>query len=349
MNKALTTKVIIDPRARIAYASFYIKGIQDLFGARNVSFNIAPFLDVIKKYDDSAFDQFFAFILIEKSLIKKVVVDYKDSYPINLEAYKWCDVYGKVNLNYEKTDLSVYNKLIPIGPGFGIRIWSIPMTILRAGLNFIKSFRHLDTKLYSFFYGYYWQTRRLPITEFSRAQTDGSYVFFVSTLWTQDNCVQSTNVLRADFVRVYNTLNVNFEGGLYAKPSNPEYSKYKDLVYTDFISFPTYFKKIRRSSVVFNTPSVYNCHGWKLGEFFALGKAIISTPLSNMMPVELEHGKHIHFITDSSGLKDAIQKILTDNDYRALLEKGTSEYYNNYLAPTKVIQRLVKPLSSERQ
>jgi len=342
MHNSNEYQVIVDPRARIVYASYYIQGIVDLFGADKVCFRISPFKQIVRNYDNLAFDEFFAFIIIRKEQNVKIVIDYKDSYPVNSEIYDWCDVYGKVNLNEKYTDLSAYKKIINIGPGFGVTIWNNYMTVFEAACNFIKSYSYNDVKLYPFFYGYYWQTKRLPISGFTWCPTDGKYVFFVSTLWNHDNCIKSTNVLRAAFVEASNNTGLNFEGGLYAKQSNKEYYKYKHLVYSKFISFPSYIQKTKRSSVVFNTPTVYNCHGWKLGEYFAMGKAIISPPLINKMPVELEHGKNIHFIKDSSELKVAIGKITGDQNYRATLEEGALNYYQKYLSPEMVIKRILQ-------
>jgi len=341
-NNSDCCQVIVDPRARIVYASYYIQGIVDLFGAQKVCYRISPFKLLVKKYDNLAFDEFFAFIIIRNGQRIKIVIDYKDNYTINYEIYDWCDVYGKVNLNPKYTDLLDYKKIINIGPGFGIRIMGNFATILNAMSNFIKSYRYSDIEYYPFFYGYYWQTKRLPISDFTHSPTDGKYVFFVSTLWNHDNCIRSTNILRAAFIEECKNAGLNFEGGLYARPSNREYNKYKHLVYSKFISFPSYISMTKKSSVVFNTPTVFNCHGWKLGEYFALGKAIISTPLINKMPVDLEHGKNIHFIEDASEMKDAIDKILSDHKYRATLEEGALEYYNKYLSPEIVIKRILQ-------
>ncbi len=334
--------MIVDPRARIAYASYYIQGIIDLFGAKKVCFRMTPFELIVKKYDNLAYDEFFAFIIIRNGQRVKIVIDYKDNCTINTEIYEWCDVYGKVNLNPKNTILFDHRKIINIGPGFGIRIWGNFMTIFNAMLNSIRSFRYSDIEGYPFFYGYYWQTKRLPISDFSYCPTDGKYIFFVSTLWNHDNCIRSTNVLRAAFIEECKNTGLNFEGGLYAKQSNREYNKYKHLAYSKFISFPLYVSKTKRSSVVFNTPTVFNCHGWKLGEYFAMGKAIISTPLINKMPVDLEHGQNIHFIEDVSEMKDAISKILTDRNYRTTLEKGALEYFNKYLKPEMVMKRILQ-------
>ena len=87
-----------------------------------------------------------------------------------------------------------------------------------------------------------------------------------------------------------------------------------------------YIKKTKLSTIVFNTPSVHNCHGWKLGEYLAMGKAIISTPLSNNLPEDLVHGKNIHFVSNMSELKIAINFLLDNSSYRMILEQGAKEY-----------------------
>ena len=48
-----------------------------------------------------------------------------------------------------------------------------------------------------------------------------------------------------------------------------------------------------------NTPGVSGCLGWKLGEYLALGKAIISTPIQRQLLADLEHGTHIHVVDGS--------------------------------------------------
>jgi hypothetical protein len=66
-----------------------------------------------------------------------------------------------------------------------------------------------------------------------------------------------------------------FEGGFWARKRVPV-SGYES--YTDPVDYPhpVYIEKTRRSAVVFNTPSYKWCHSWKLGEFLAMGKAIVS-------------------------------------------------------------------------
>jgi hypothetical protein len=96
--------------------------------------------------------------------------------------------------------------------------------------------------------------------------------------------------------------------------------------------------------VVFSTPAVLQCHGWKLGEFLALGKAIIMTPNINMLPHKLENTKEVLIISDineTQQYKSKIESIVFDPKLRAFLEANAHTYYKEYLEPTKVIERLL--------
>jgi glycosyltransferase involved in cell wall biosynthesis len=79
-----------------------------------------------------------------------------------------------------------------------------------------------------------------------------------------------------------------------------------------------------------------------LGEFLAMGKAIISIPLSNELPEELIHGKNIHIVTDISEIEGAIKLLLNNHDYRRNLENGAKIYYSKYANPKSVIEYILK-------
>jgi glycosyltransferase involved in cell wall biosynthesis len=94
--------------------------------------------------------------------------------------------------------------------------------------------------------------------------------------------------------------------------------------------------------VVFNCPAVHGCLGWKLGEYLALGKAIISIPLERALPEPLEHGEHIHYVDDNTeAMSEAVRTIDRDADYRHHLESGARSWYERNLTPAKIAARLV--------
>jgi glycosyltransferase involved in cell wall biosynthesis len=83
-------------------------------------------------------------------------------------------------------------------------------------------------------------------------------------------------------------------------------------------------------------------HTFKLAEFLALGKAIISTPISRELPEPLCHGEHVHYVDGSvDALREAITKIAGDREYRTHLEQNAHDYYIRHLRPKIVVERLL--------
>jgi hypothetical protein len=122
---------------------------------------------------------------------------------------------------------------------------------------------------------------------------------------------------------------IEFEGGFIRKWSQPG-------VHRDYVT------KIQRSTVVFNTPARLGGHGWKLAEFMALGKAIITLPPERAMPAPLVHGQHVHFLDGSRpAIREAIERLCADPDYRQQLESGARSYYLEHLEPRRVIARIL--------
>ena len=164
----------------------------------------------------------------------------------------------------------------------------------------------------------------------------------IGTLWSHQNCIDGTNLIRKNFIEVCRTLNCNFEGGFFASVNHPQYIDFKDFIFSKRYSVDSYIKKTKLSEIVFNTPAVHNCHGWKLGEYLAMGKAIVSTPISNQLPEDLLHGKNIHITSNMDELKSALDLLLKNDNYRKMLEDGAKNYYSKYVCPKMVIQNILR-------
>lgn len=103
----------------------------------------------------------------------------------------------------------------------------------------------------------------------------------------------------------------------------------------------------KKSAFVFNTPAAWACHGWKLGEYLAMGKAIISTPFENEMPEKMIHGENIYFVESESEMEAAVNLLLSDNVLRKKLEMGAKEYYDKWLKPDVVINRIIQKIDKQ--
>ena len=322
--------VIIYAAVDVFYYSFYIEGFYNLLGRRNVKFRSSPFPNFPERT--------FAAIVKSETGERKIIIDAFDSNRINTEMLEWSDVYGKVNYKKDQIPYDQISKVVPLGPSFGIRIWNLPQLLYHAAINYHSARNRIAMKE-NFFKNYWRQFKRLPIKEYNtQNETEENYICFISSLWEKEERV---NKSRAEFITACKNINgVIFEGGFAPRSDN------KNLGYEELISprmkLTEYLKKIKRSVVVFNTPAVEDCHGWKLGEYLALGKAIISTDIFNELPGNLIPGKHLYILGKNEYIEEVILKIKENPVFRPSLEKNARIYYEENLKPFAVINRLLE-------
>ncbi|MCL6260783.1 glycosyltransferase [Aquiflexum sp. TKW24L] len=345
-------KVFIEPSSKVLFSTFYIQGIIDEFGKQHVSFSNKYFKELDRT--KGAFNCYLALVVVSPNKIsKRIIIDFQDKSVVVEEAYKWADIYAKININDKLVKSDLEKKMVSIPPGFGIKLWDKPNAIYHSLTNFIKSrsATHLSWK--RFFLNYRSQNLRGSLNDYLTPKHENEisdtkpYIFLIGRLWNSFNSIEQTNLMRKKFIEACLNGDYNFEGGFLAKKHHPEYEEYKHLCFLKPYSTIEYINKTKASAIVFNTPTVHNCHGWKLGEFLAMGKAIISMPLSNILPEDLVHGKNIHFISSIDEVESAVHHLLEDPEYRAKLEKGAKEYYEKFVAPNKVIQRIFHSLTGE--
>lgn len=271
---------------------------------------------------------------------KKIYISAGDGIGFNSAGLHRCDVYAKVNIDPQNLPQQYRHKVIPIGPSFGIRYLPFPQFFIRSIETFYLSRVRIENPR-EHFANYYRQWRyRLPLDAFIPGESSSDYIFSVASLWTKEHEI---NHLRSLFMHACHSLpGIDFEGGF---PNNKGKSipGYEDFTIDRRYSLGEYIQKIQRSAVVFNTPAVRGCLGWKLGEFLALGKAIISTPITRLLPAPLLHGEHVHYIDQPSlqTIRAAVERISTDCAYRTKLEQGSHNYFMTYLHPERILERLL--------
>lgn len=346
-------KFIVDPRIRYNYATWYIYGMTKVWGKHAVVYDVTPFISI--HYDD--FMQYVSgmpvLMIADDGKQQNVFIDYGDYETIFSDRYEWADSYLKVNVTEQQ--LQKFNKVRAIGPGFGIQLEN-PFAALWKGLqNYLKSRKYTSIPMWRMMADYaYSFVRRCDIKQYQpnfRYEVRKDYVFHASTLWVKPYMDRTTNAARGAFLNICKALGMKVDGGLFFISKNsyeemPEYpkylEKYKSWIVTSRFSPRKYIDGTKASLCVFNTPSVGMCHGWKLAEYLCMGKAIISTPLTRVMPGEgLEHGKNVHFVKSPKELREAIVKLRDDDAYRYNIERNARDYYERYLKPEAIALCLV--------
>ena len=353
-------KIVIDPRSSFQYSSYYIKGLKNLVSWYRIVFRLSPF----QQLDDLGNN--FRFIIIDKNGDwHKFFIHTDDTFHLRMQDYQWCDVYGCVNTNYGHSPKHEYPKLVSLCPSYGIipasSLFIVRMAIscFLHGFNSIikraewsvekqdhvvdwrKNIRHYWSRIYKGI------TQRMPYESYIPQQSEDNYIFFLSTLWYSDQWNKNddgVNKRRACFIRACQKIarvrDITFEGGFANRSSSKSATLFAECM-SEPASMEDWIKKTHRSALVFNTPAFWDCHGWKLGEYLAMGKCIISTPLSNDLPAPLQHGVNVFFAEETEeSLYEAITFLLDNPDYRNHLEKGASEYWQNYGTPEASLKLL---------
>jgi len=313
------------------YHAYYLRGLAQRFGEGALRFGCAGF----PRFERTGL----AFVTQRPA--RRVYVDADDHDGLDDAALSWCDVYGKVNLNPAAVPPAAADRVVPMGPGFGIR----DARLLRAApIALFAALRHGggEKRLGTLLRRWRWMIAdRLPLAAYeAEARSHDDYVFFASSVWApEDPC----NAVRARFVAAARAIpGVRFEGGFVPphRDDVPECVPYRiDRTYR----LADYLARLRRSLVAFNTPAVLDCHGWKLGEYLALGKAILSTPLTRALPAPLEPGRHAHFVEGSGeSIADGIARLRRDRAGRRRLEQAARRYFVEHLAPERAIERLLR-------
>ena len=341
-------KIIIDIRCMINYASYYIYGLKKL--GYDVEFSMIedrPFID------DNDYRKGFAMLIkYINGAERKVFVDTNDDNNIDEKYYEWSDLYAKINLNPQDIDRS---KVLPIGPSFGVTLWNPLHTMLYGFRNYHKwkgDEYKVPIKMYIKDYMYTVVRRKPYNTYHCRCEEDNDYVFTLSTLWYSVGCYKTTNVHRGAYARACKDVFSKFEGGFFyidspvvfkECPKYADYLKlYGDMIVYKRISMKEYLDKTKKSLFVFNTPSVVGCHGWKMAEYLAMGKAIISTPILNAMPGEFT--KDVHYLEASTPeeIKEAVLLLKNNPDKVKSLKENAKLYFEQYLSPEAVVTRILE-------
>ena len=351
------TRIIIDPRSSYAYGSFYLYGLIQIFGEQCVSYSMQPFKNLCHPGWN------LRFIIIKNFKETKYFIHTNDTWKIQQQDYDWCDVYGNVNANFTHCPKERFPKLVSLVPSFGISVFNTSKTMLLAIGNFLKAkedilkqecWNKYDNcmeinyrKNIKHFFGKYYKTsiNRMRYENYKNDENSvEDYVFFLSTLWysnEENKNDEGVNLRRAWFIRSCKSIpNINFAGGLVGDTTS-SVNKFADVAAERGIPMPEWIAQTKKSSFVFNTPAFWDCHGWKLGEYLALGKCILSNPLSNDLPAPLVKGINIHYAEPTpEAIDDAVKYLVSNPEYRNKLEKGAQQYWDKYGTPIESLKLL---------
>ena len=336
------TAVFVHPDFDPIYYGFYVDGLRRVFGARSVRVGLRAFPGPNGRSSGNKMSM--KILARRPDGVRRISVEADDMATFDPVTEGWADLVGKVNLADGEVPPRLAGRVLPLGPSFGVRAWSgFGLAALVASIAISRLPRARRRALVLGYLRQY--ARRLPEPAYRPRPSDPAYLFFSASAWVKH---AEVNPPRQRFLEACRGLpGLSVEGGFVPTVGAPPPDLHGHMAPRRY-PVGDYLRKLSRSVVAFNAPAVHGCLGWKLGEYLALGKAIVSLPLTRRMPAPLTHGEHVHFVGDSHAeVAAAVDLLRRDHDYRRRLERNARAYYERYLAPDAVIRRLMSAAGVE--
>ena len=325
-NKAAAT-ILISPDSSPQYYSYYLDGLTNAIPGARVRYSVAETPRLTSPRDGLA-------VVLPSG--RRLFIAADDHPTVNLAALSWCDVYGQVNLESAQRNQPGGNKLLALGPGFGTRQSSSLRAIAhvlgasaRGGRSFAGPLPRARAIAKH-------QRDRLPLCAYRPQPSSDDTLFFLASFWHQH---PQANNARIDLWSALQHTGLKLEGGFVGAKA----SIAPRLQASETYDLTRYIQRTQHSVVALNTPAVHGCLGWKLGEFFALGKAIVSLPLSREMPGGLDSGEQILIVETPDEAADAVCRLAGNQALRTQLERNARQYFDAWLSPMSIAHRLIGP------
>jgi hypothetical protein len=146
------------------------------------------------------------------------------------------------------------------------------------------------------------------------------------------------NTMRAECIQLLRKeLGPYFYGGFVR--TRHAIAHYPSLLLPDhsFSAKPQYLAALRSFPICIATTGLYGSIGWKLAEYVAFSKAIVSERLNYTVPGPFRHGTHyLEFSSPEQCVHNAVT-LMSDHALRCSLILNNAHYYNDFVRPDSMI------------
>lgn len=281
----------------------------------------------------------------------KIAYDVHDGDGIDAELLEWCDRYNKRSFSLGKhTKLST--KIKPLGLNYlvspdGFSALSFArsrMLTSNIKLKLKNLLREFDIK---HFYSYRPTTKDI---HYQPKLNENPRVLLLCRLWDPGNDdhfsltkEQAEDRLKINHNRIEcvrklkDVFGDRFVGGLAATPYAAK--KFPDIIFSDqkMTSKRKYLSYLKTFDICVATTGLSNSIGWKLGEYIAMSKSIVTEPLHFDLPGDIQANKNYLEFSDSESCVKAVGKLIEDRELRFQMMMSNFEYYENFLRPDKLV------------
>lgn len=285
-------------------------------------------------------------------LNKKTVLyyDLHDSYEIDADVLKDVDFYFKRSFSEKTiTNEELKKKIFPLGLNYctfdsRFDLNLIKRSSLYNGFNGIKNILrglNIDSLYFKKLY-----TPRIRDFEYYPALNDEPKILFMCRTWDPSIGgsnqkyyeIEKINETRAQCIRA---LKKEFGGKFFGGFANDEYSRshYRDCVINNknITRKMEYMTLLKSYPICIATTGLHGSIGWKMAEYVAYSKAIVTEPLLYKVTGNFEIGENYLEFKNPEECIESVIKLLNDSNLRSNIMMNNYMYYNNYVRPDSIV------------
>jgi len=185
-------------------------------------------------------------------------------------------------------------------------------------------------------------------------------IVFLTAAWAPDESLEPhsekmlerrrLNERRAECIRrLRQRFGDRFVGGF--SPTRHAVREFPDVLMSDprLSIRRNYLNLLRSCSIGIATAGLHGSIGWKMGEYVAFAKAIVSERLNHEVPGDFRCGRNYLEFSDSEQCADAVGKLMCDHQLRHQMMQDNRCYYESFLRPDAMVLRTLKIALARRE
>lgn len=204
----------------------------------------------------------------------------------------------------------------------------------------VSRFRHLARRVNN-------TNQRLQLEDYEQAWGTPpieNQVFFNGSAWDMFSWDSLINRRYEILKRIKAHPISKFVGGF--RDTRDARSHFPDMVANPDYNHRQYFAEVGRSDIVLATLGLFDCLAWKVPEYMASGRTVISEPLINQLPAPVRHGEEMYFFQfDLSDFDRKFDQLVRSQELRRHIAAGARRYYETWIRPDVVMRRILEECS----
>jgi hypothetical protein len=255
----------------------------------------------------------------------RMLVDLSDhSDEIDEDGLAWCTVYAKRNVETISDP-----KIAPFGLNYNGRGTYSALRAALASGDLKRSIRLFRTP--------HWKS-------FERAPSvpADNVVLLQTRLWEANTCPGDEHI-NDERIELVNTLKKHlgdrFRGGIIPTDASRNLNPW--LLSNNPTTQGAYVAWTKSCKIAVYTRGLFGSIGFKLPEYLAGSKCVVSAPITNLLPVALQDGEQIRVYTSPEECVAHCDRLLSENSEADRLAQAAWDYYRKNVEPTIHIRTLL--------